>query len=100
MNQKTKSELCIECQECCKTIKMPNTGFLSFHARTLYEARGFTISTEDGNVFIVIPHTCQHLTPEGCAIYNTRPQACKVYDGRTDPTVNCRWKELEEENHD
>ena len=95
--KKTKSELCIECQECCKILKIPVGRFLDYNARDFYNARGIDIIFHEGMLMFLLPHTCEKLTPEGCRIYEDRPLACRVYDERTDPVVNCKWKELEEE---
>jgi len=97
LKKKTKSDLCIECQECCKILRIPVGRFLDLDSRVFYSARGIDIVQHDGVLWFVIPHVCRQLTDKGCRIYEHRPQACRVYDGRTDPVVNCKWKELEEE---
>ena len=97
--KKTKNDLCLECLECCKKLKIPVGRFLDFNARDFYNAREIDIifSPNEEMLMFVLPHTCPKLTPEGCSIYEDRPLACRVYDGRTDPVVDCKWKELEEE---
>jgi len=97
LKKKTKNELCLECMECCKIIKIPVGRFLDLDSRTFYSARGIDIVNIDDVLWFVLPHTCEQLTPEGCRVYECRPKACRVYDGRKDPVVNCKWKELEEE---
>ena len=95
--EKEKSRLCLECMKCCKFIKVRLTEFPTKRTRELYEAKKVKIyyEKETGLYFLLIPYRCPQLTPHGCAIYENRPQACKDYDGRLDPAVDCKWKELD-----
>lgn len=98
----TKSELCRQCQACCKE--------LGVHTRYLYEpniveffkARGFTVLQDDDNfAYLTWEHVCPHLTPDGCDIYMNRPQVCEDFDGRLEmigwDNSKCKWKELKDE---
>ena len=96
--KKSKSELCIECQECCKILRIPIGQFPTSNTRDFYAARGIKIISFDFYLWLVLPHTCAQLTPQGCKIYEDRPLACRAYDGRTDPVVNCKWKELDDKS--
>lgn len=89
----TKSELCLQCLRCCKHLRFefPVWAFTMYHVE-FYTARGCTISKEGDVVYVLVPHTCRHLTPMGCSIYEERPKICRDYDGRDDPTVDCLWR--------
>ena len=95
-----KSQLCLECMECCKILKIPHREFPTLSIRAFYEVRGCTILLERGIFYIIVPYFCPHLTPKGCDIYEDRPQDCKNYDGRDDSAVNCKWKELNNDTSD
>ncbi len=73
--------------------------FPAQYERAFYKVREIEIFLDKGNglFYLTIPHRCPQLTPHGCAIYEDRPMACRVYDGRLDGSVDCKWKELEDE---
>lgn len=83
---KTDSEICIECQECCNwiTFILPS---LSDDQKEFYEKRGCMIVDHGEDSYgVVVPSTCQYLgLGIGCAIYSERPELCRIYDGRVDP---------------
>lgn len=94
--QEEKSRLCLECQECCKVFKLPLNKYPTQQDREFYKIRGLRLILDDsdGRFYLVFPLRCPQLTPHGCAIYDKRPQACRAYDGRDDPAVNCKWRDL------
>lgn len=94
-----KSRICISCQECCKHLvfKFPVEEW-DYRKSALYIARGCKIKVGAITVDILVPSVCQHLHPRsGCAIYDTRPDICREYDGRYDIHLRdiCKWKELD-----
>ena len=76
--------------ECCGTLVVPNS-YRDPALAELYEARG--VEYYDYNRFLIIPSICKHLTHKGCDIYNDRPLACRMYDGRMLPFMKdkCKW---------
>lgn len=78
---------CTGCTECCNwltfIVQFLPEGFDK--GTDLYSTRGCQLQTLSGEVAITVPTTCQHLTPEGCSIHNSKPKACKDYDCRRDP---------------
>ena len=93
LDDKKKSKLCLQCLECCKVIAIP-VEHVSPETIELYVARGCWLAPLSGGRYgIVIPFPCPHLTPEGCDMYNNRPQVCKDYDGKKDPLMadKCLW---------
>jgi Fe-S-cluster containining protein len=51
---------------------------------------------ENGLVWISVHIDCKYLTPEGCTIYEDRPEVCRLAgeDGKY-VLDNCLWKDLE-----
>lgn len=98
-------ELCAECKgACCKTVVFPTqySEFNSF-AKDLYETRGWFIQVYKGKLWIYKEESCPELTDTGCKIFESRPAACKMYDGRNDPILRtvCLWNKLgKEEKHE
>ena len=94
-----RSRLCLKCLKCCHMIVFPTqySQFDSF-ARELYETRGWKIRPYKGFLWMYKEETCQHLTSEGCAVYENRPSACKIYNGMADPIMRdeCLWDKKEE----
>ena len=90
--EKTRSELCLECMECCKVFRVRIDSYL-LRSIDLFEARGFRVLRYLDILWLVIPHVCNQLGENGCRIYKNRPLDCQYYDGRGDPAVNCRWKD-------
>ena len=94
ISSEEKSKLCLQCLECCKWLGVPTSLNLNFPPnREFYATRGARFSEFGKDQMVVVQSTCQHLTPTGCAIYETRPLACRFYDGRKDPIVadRCLW---------
>ena len=104
VNLTKQQELCLSCMECCRWLtfitEVPKDKVN--YMTPLYKMRDckVTVMPRGGKavVVILVPKTCHHLSPIGCAIYQTRPQACRDYDGRRDPVLKdiCKWNELEE----
>ena len=82
---------CKKCGKCCKVMWFP----VPFHPdddmsmlTDFYTARGCTImSDQKSMLYIVVPLPCPHLTDNGCDIHKTKPEICKLYDGRQDPVI-------------
>ena len=87
-----RRKLCLKCQACCKLIYIPII-HPSNEAIEFYEARGCTFIASQGVRCIAIPSICPQLSPQGCKIYDNRPEACRDYDGRKDPLLKsvCLW---------
>ncbi len=86
-NNNPYSDICVECQECCKwltfVLHVPDREYFT----EVYEARGCTVRKElsGDRLIVMVPQTCQHLDAQlGCLIYEDRPQYCVSYDGRED----------------
>jgi Fe-S-cluster containining protein len=62
-------------------------------ALEFYKTRGCKLVYADGLMLVAMEYVCPHLTPEGCSIYEDRPDWCRQYDGRKDPVVaeKCLW---------
>ncbi len=94
-----KEKLCIACQKCCKELFIYTHPVLySCPAGPLvdfYRARGFDVKRlEEDAIILSFKHTCPHLTPEGCDIYEQRPEACVNYSGIEDFGEECLWSKL------
>lgn len=87
-------KVCIKCQRCCKVAYIPVHPGVEVE---LYKVRGFKVKYHQGIAFIIINQKCQHLTKDGCNIYDSRPMACVVYDGRND-LFDSKMCRLGEEN--
>lgn len=89
-----KSQICISCNECCKfmTFSLPKD-FVQAH-RTFYEHRGCQLFDEGDTVAVRVPSVCPQLSANGiCKVYPFRSEACRLYDGRDDPYVDCQLPE-------
>lgn len=40
------------------------------------------LDVSNNSLVVSFPHTCPKLTEHGCSIYDKRPLACRVFDGR------------------
>lgn len=93
-----KQRLCLECQKCCKSVGVYTHPDLydgsAKEVIAFYEMRGFTVQKDGGALLITMPFPCPHLTPEGCAIYEKRPRACRMYNGIEDFGKECLWSRL------
>jgi len=103
--EKKKSELCMSCLECCKwmifTVPYSVNTLKAFYANQYYLARGCRVVDVGHSryVQVLVPSICPQLNEDfGCMIYENRPEACRLYDGRKDPFLKniCKWSELEE----
>ena len=83
INTKESSRICISCQWCCKTVYIPIHPF-EYPGLQFYVTRGIEIAWHNGHAYAILPQTCQHLTRKGCGIYSSRPDSCRLYDGRSD----------------
>jgi len=104
-----KQKLCLKCLKCCKILLVPITKempyglhrFFSPKAQEFWGTRRcrMYIDAKADRPWLVVNFPCPHLTDKGCGIYDTRPLACRDYDGRKDPYLAkvCLWNELEED---
>ena len=93
---KSKSELCLDCLECCKVIGW-YVNSTDIHMAAFYLARGCKLYKYNDSILLVtLPHICEQLGEEGCKIYESRPLICRMYDGRNDPCMKgkCLWNLL------
>ena len=76
-----EEQICIECQECCKTLAVP---YYTADNDTIefYSIRGCERVINDQGAYLLIPFSCPHLIEDGCDIYEDRPEVCREYDGR------------------
>ncbi len=83
MNNKQRQQICILCQKCCHHLAFPvmDATYLKF-----YKTRGEnTVFSELTQTYsILIERSCQHITKQGCKIYDSRPLACRGYDCQYD----------------
>mgnify|MGYP001167447106 CR=1 FL=1 len=94
-----KQQLCIQCRKCCQELGVftlnafyedPPEDVIHF-----YKTRGCSITPhESGLLYLSIKIPCPHLTDEGCAIYETRPQICRKYSGLEEFGDGCLWAGL------
>ena len=92
----TKSELCIQCQECCKILRIaiPIQESTEYKETVKYYSEHGCITKNTKNSTVIeIPHKCQHLTDKGCNVYDKRPLMCRIYDGSIDELMKdrCMW---------
>jgi Fe-S-cluster containining protein len=99
--EKSLSQLCKECGECCKHIVLPIEKPLD---KALFDgwadARGLEVVGHlGGRVLVKIDHPCPHLTKseEGwiCDQYEDRPDGCRNFDGRYYDYLDCKWKKAD-----
>ncbi len=100
--QKEREALCKACQRCCKELYIYTHpvmyGCSAQKVIDFYEARGFSVTRLEKDALILgLHYPCPHLTPQGCAIYEKRPQACREYSGIEDFGEECLWSTLERE---
>jgi Fe-S-cluster containining protein len=70
---------CKQCGECCRYFAIKRV-MKTKHVVEYMEARGYKF---DGTTML-IPSVCPQLTEEGkCKIYETRPQVCRDYEGKS-----------------
>jgi len=102
LTEEEKSKLCQTCGECCKWVVFyiirPD---LPQVAEEWFRARGIKVLRRgDRRWTIKVNSWCGNLMQleDGtyrCAIYEDRPHACKVYDGRlAGDEIQCKWKEV------
>ena len=94
LNSTKKKKLCLQCMECCKVFYVP-TVLNKYEEKEFYELRGCQVKRYQNHAIVIVPLPCPHLTPQGCDIYDQRPQVCKDYDGTKDPFMKdkCLWDE-------
>lgn len=67
---------CGDCHKCCEhyTLELTELG-----GATLQFSRVWGVCSESGFMSIEIEIPCQHLTKDGCDIYEDRPQTCRDF---------------------
>ena len=98
-----KQQLCLACQKCCKELFVYTHPLLydcsAEELVNFYRTRGFDVAhLEEDAVVLSFKHTCQHLTPQGCDIYDERPLSCAQYSGLEDFGDECLWSTLDGED--
>ena len=94
-----KQELCLQCMKCCKSVKI-HTAYTDQDADAIYffKVRGFKVSFMEHNnqtiLMVEADYPCPHLSENGCGIYATRPNACRVFDGEAELGTECAWSTL------
>ena len=73
---------CGECIECCTFLTFGYKEKVRKSAVEFYKAYGCKIYYNDktGIMYIKVPIKCQHVTQDGCSIYEDRPTECKMLD--------------------
>ncbi|MBI5102954.1 MAG: YkgJ family cysteine cluster protein [Nitrospirae bacterium] len=93
-----KQKLCLSCQKCCKSVGVyTHPDFFECSTKEVvdfYRMRGFRVKKERGALFLTLDYPCPHLTPDGCGIYEKRPEICRNYDGMEDFGKGCLWSGL------
>jgi Fe-S-cluster containining protein len=92
---KAETKICIKCRRCCKvmTFRIPLEAFDDAYLKNCkeyYMARGCELFVDAGHLVVVVPSICRHLNRKGCKIYDTRPELCRLYDGRADKYIICQ----------
>lgn len=77
------AELCKGCQWCCKHLIIP----VAYRDDEFLTARGHDCIHSEWKDEVLIKVDCQHITEDGCAIYEDRPLACHVFPQDTHPMV-------------
>jgi len=79
-DNKDQQAKCRECQECCKHLEIPVT-MLSLEVVEYFIMRGdkLHINPKNGVMSLRTFKPCQHLTKDGCGIYDSRPWTCQTY---------------------
>lgn len=83
MNEKELSDLCIKCQWCCQVANVPipyNKGHNTQEEFAyLYWIKGRRVYWEPFTKewYWLENKPCQHLSPDGCMIYEDRPRLCR-----------------------
>jgi Fe-S-cluster containining protein len=62
------------------------------------DARGCeVVAKTDDTLYVKIDYPCPNLTKSengfGCDIYSSRPEGCRIFDGRNYEFLDCVWKE-------
>jgi len=90
-----KQKLCIECQKCCRDVSVYTRADLyncsNRKVIEFYRTRGFKVHKEGDAILLTFSIPCPHLTPDGCDIYEKRPEVCREYDGMEDFDEECLW---------
>jgi len=77
---------CGTCRACCRTFDVEVKARDNEREPTL-QITGKWRTNRYGEGITTLQHqpdgTCAHLTPEGCAVYATRPDTCRTFDCRT-----------------
>ena len=105
---KNLSEACQSCGKCCKCLVLPVKKKKSLQKSVMEEwlgARGCDIVKEDPDtMYVMVNQPCPSLleqrwkngtTTYSCGIYKSRPEGCRVFDGRNyDLTLNLNYNSV------
>ncbi len=93
-----KQKLCLECQKCCRSVSVyTHPDFYDCAAKEVlqfYKMRGIGVQKDKGAIMLTFPFPCQHLTSDGCGIYEKRPRICREYNGMEDLGDDCLWSKI------
>lgn len=98
MDDTLKQKLCLGCLFCCNKIGISTRYEARKEIIEWLKIRGFKVKINSEG-FLDIWHDsfpCPYLTAQGCSIYEKRPVACAVYDGRLTFGEKCKWTEVED----
>jgi len=99
IGDREKSAVCLQCLECCRYVSfsLPLAGDLKIYEEFCRVRDLELVAVKKGVVYIRVEKHCKYLTVAGCRIYDQRPMACRMYDGRKDAAMadKCMWKEIE-----
>lgn len=103
---RTLSEACQSCGKCCKCLVLPVKKKKSLQKSVMEEwlgARGCDIVKEDPDtMYVMVNQPCPSLleqrwkngtTTYSCGIYKSRPEGCRIFDGRSYDFLDCAWKQ-------
>jgi len=93
-----KSKLCLSCGKCCQFMVLPLVRPLQKAMENIMvdwlDARGCEVIRETADtLYVKVDYPCPHVIGKGCGIYKSRPEGCKVFDGRKFDFLDCAWKE-------
>jgi len=95
LTSEEEKKLCLKCQFCCRF--MINSKEMDQHTLEFITSWGIMLITDGGKIGTLLPHACQHISDEGCKIYENRPLVCKNFKGGDEIKIwrpFCLWWEL------
>lgn len=95
-NNKTFSEICINCQICCKSVGVYAAHPYTKEVKEFYKARGVKVTKRNIQgetlIFLEFDIPCPNLdSKKGCLIYKNRPKVCKSFPSEESSLLdNCQ----------